>query len=519
MKLARVGSLLLLTAFVIATSSFSCRTLSPDSDPTSLKVNTFDTTNLKNLNSKSRAQAVLSHYGEHTSNSSDESSNAILLAPTWKSKALSVATDAPSTDSDPKKTTQSKGVFVDSLWNAQRRRERIRYVLCSHKTEPLNCLNDNKVQNTWNADVEQFFQELKRESNETSPQFSLDDVVKFKAADIDHPWTTTKWPFLGKDQTQTLTSAQKIDRLFGDQSETLSNTSKELAKSHVERFAGATHSKDMNILPSWLASGWAAASLTAETEPKKPVTLTSTAGEQISFSPEDVKEIATLHWSRGTYKTAFIGGLCQSDKPCASIRPDLFHQTVARKIGEQQSSIVIDISEDRNVWHRPLTGYQIEFFNPESLKVMSNLDEAIQQIPSENDPFTKERHHQAIRHVGVSMEITFATMKSPDSHQHINHSPDPDTMLLLYELEISKNNKIVGGHWYQQRMPDLLWAPITPNLEPTWGDGFVRGDWDGGTSLPWSWAEGGKFDARSARPLGKVVKLLLEKSQSKSASR
>ena len=114
---------------------------------------------------------------------------------------------------------------------------------------------------------------------------------------------------------------------------------------------------------------------------------------------------------------------------------------------------------------------------------------------------------------GIAMDLTYIFESSP-SHD----DPDSDendvrrTVRYLYDLELTSNEEIVGGQWYQRAHPDFLWNPVADQQAESVGDTFTMGNWTEGQPVPDSWRQAIRRSgaSRVRQPLGALVRTLIE---------
>jgi hypothetical protein len=258
-----------------------------------------------------------------------------------------------------------------------------------------------------------------------------------------------------------LAPAEKYDFLFQLKDEGLTQTSWNEGKSYYD---------SNGSVETWmgLCHGWAAASINTP-EPKKTVTVQSNEGE-FSFFASDIKALTTLLWSKGRFRTRFVGGRCNEKNPptdhmgrptsedCLDNNPGTWHMAIVNQIGIFKRSFVMDATYDYEVWNQPVTGYKIKYYNPTTKNDTTTLNEAIVlRSDFKKDPRAKLRADLSTHLVGVKMLVSYTVENSP------NANPYQETYIreveYEYDLELDKNLNIVGGEWYSDNHPDFLWVP------------------------------------------------------------
>src|SRR5690606_13067332 len=137
----------------------------------------------------------------------------------------------------------------------------------------------------------------------------------------------------------------------------------------------------------------------------------------------------------------------------------------------------------------PVVSYAMDFFSIGDRSIADDAASAIKPLPILGDPWASEREDAATHAVGVAATVTFVTQRAEMPGDTDSRDNDElRSVTYFYDLELDKDGNILGGYWYQDVHPDLLWRPEPGHLVSTWGDGFVRGNWsyDQG-ELPWSW--------------------------------
>jgi len=310
-----------------------------------------------------------------------------------------------------------------------------------------------------------------------------------------------------KSEISKLSPAEKIDLLMGDSDFTLTSALWQEGQSYLN---------DTKSVPDWinLDFGWASAAIKLP-EPIKDVTLESPKGIMVTFTPQDIKGLSVLLWSKTQYPRNFVGNRCIAEsmdltgskrlvnQKCPEFDPGTFHKTIVAKVGVGKTPVVIDSTFEPDKWNALVVGYEYSYFNPRTKESSETLEGATEPTPLSYDFFNKLRNPKAKSVVGISMTLYYAKP---------NNSGETYKTQYIYDLEIDASGVILDGEWYTRVHPDFIWLPAKEAKAQTWGDRFVRGEWNGKEALPWSWRKGGQYDARSGIPLGRLVYTLVELS-------
>ncbi len=290
--------------------------------------------------------------------------------------------------------------------------------------------------------------------------------------------------------------AEKYDALVGDHKYTLT---------HANWKNGQQYNERLGKVEPWmgLCHGWAPASF-MEPRPATSVSLTAlNSTENIYFLPDDIKALLTLKWANGInvskdFKksgTRFLGGRCDVKNPerdpesgriidpaCFDLNPGSWHLVITNHIVSTHRPLIIDASFDYEVWNQPVKSFRYRYFNPETLKESEVLSESIVKLnaPAFKDKFRKFRDSAKSESVvGVIMEVTYISENSPSARDYDNQDFDrANTVTYYYDLELDKNENIIGGEWYQNRHPDFVWMPIKDSVVINQEDLVVKTDSD-----------------------------------------
>jgi hypothetical protein len=110
-------------------------------------------------------------------------------------------------------------------------------------------------------------------------------------------------------------------------------------------------------------------------------------------------------------------------------------------------------------------------------------------------------------------EIKYVVEEEPD---HNNSISEPLSRLVAvtyyYDLELDQNHNIIGGEWYQQGHPDMLWKPMPGALAAAIGEERLP-EWEGSLPVPMDFFKLGISASAQKTPLSKILNKLVEWSQ------
>lgn len=325
----------------------------------------------------------------------------------------------------------------------------------------------------------------------------------------------------------TLSPAEKYDLLVGDERKTLTQTA--LAE-------GEQYYRSQGEVERWmgLCHGWAPAAYMME-RPKRAIKVIAADGKTpILFYPSDIKALATLLWAKYTPSVRFIGGRCNVKEPkknengrvvdqdCFDNNPGAWHMAVVNQIGVNKRSFVIDATYDYEVWNQPVVSYQYRYFNPQTLRPVSTLREAMVPVAQfSRDKFKQFRAKNAAYVVGIAMDLAYVVETMPSTD--LRDGPQTDAINNVsyqYDLELDAQGNIIGGEWYTNAHPDFLWTPAANVKAKTPGDqmlsrmGADRVRWTGKSAIPREWQDIAKRNSQGGAPLAAIVESLIELSNS-----
>lgn len=324
-----------------------------------------------------------------------------------------------------------------------------------------------------------------------------------------------------ENEIDMLSPSEKYDLLFGRGVNLTSKMWSE-GKQYWDRY---------NDVETWMGicHGWAPASFMLE-RPQSQVVVKAFDGKtDLTFYPSDIKGLASLLWANVRIPTYFLGGRCNvknpetddegriTDQDCFDTNPATWHRTIVEQLGRRGESFVFDATFDYQVWNQPAISYNYYYFNPQTLEEEVGLEKATTTIEKfDRDVFKKYRDPKTKYVVGVQMDVTYlvetdpsqSPVDKPEMDQHRNVS-------YMYDLELDKNYKIIGGEWYQNYHPDFIWLPRRGSKALSVGDYAIGQNeiWTEGAIVPKSWSKPAKNAANRAQPLAKIIDELIKKSR------
>lgn len=331
------------------------------------------------------------------------------------------------------------------------------------------------------------------------------------------------WPLSSFDSKalNQLSPAEKYDLLVGDSDFTLTRAAWD---------EGYRYNQMEGKVPTWfgICDGWSGSSLVLP-RPQYPVKLPILInGEQkeITFYPDDLKALASSLWAKGYYEHNFIGGRCDTENPkrdresgrltdpnCFDINPASYHLLLVNRLKKMDKGFVMDANFDAEVWNHPVVGYQITYFNLITRERSEDPNKVkINRADFKDDKFKKFRKSSVEWLVGVDLKVTY---KTESNARQLNHDTvdydNQNSVQYIYDLEINKNNEVVGGEWYQSAHPDFVWAPKENSRAVSNYEQMAIGSWN--NSVPKNWLPYIKKSSSSLQPFAKIVDQLFEMSQ------
>jgi len=335
-------------------------------------------------------------------------------------------------------------------------------------------------------------------------------------------------------QSRRWSPAEKWDITVGDESFSLTRQQKEL---------GHGFRDEKGKVASWMGicDGWAAASVMVP-RPQSPVNVRAARGSVVTWYPDEIRAMATLNWAKGEYAFNSVGGRCRTDKAetypngrlkqeeCFDTNPATFLLSLANLIGKAGSSVIMDISFDKEVWNQPIRSYEVTYFNPLDSRYRSRRWKDV-AVPYDARFKARDRFQQPLTRglskegryedkgisaiVGGIVTVTYlaevAPANAPVSSQDIERRVSFVFDLELYEAH--GHTYAWGGEWHQNAHPDFLWIPQKGTRPKHTAD--VRLSYDL-TALPSSeLAKAGAGGSVQGYPLCAVLNPLVESSSRK----
>src|SRR5262249_50319012 len=146
-----------------------------------------------------------------------------------------------------------------------------------------------------------------------------------------------------------------------------------------------------------ICHGWSPAAFMIA-RPTNAITVVAADGKTpITFYPSDIKALSSQLWANNPADSRFIGGRCNVKKPkvdsvgriidqdCFDTNPGTWHLAVVNQIGIGKRSFVLDVTYDYEVWNQPARKYSYVYFNPQTLKPVGKLQDAIVAIDDMTD--------------------------------------------------------------------------------------------------------------------------------------
>lgn len=335
-------------------------------------------------------------------------------------------------------------------------------------------------------------------------KYEITDVWKENAAYLERARG------LGSDDE--LSAAEKYDLLVGDPEFTLTKRNVQI---------GARYADAEGVVEKWLGlcHGWAPASFMTP-RPMNSVRVTAANGRAITFSPTDLKSLATLLWANAMGAIRFVGGRCDKREPgdeeeadCFDTNPATWHLAVVNQIGAARRSLIIDTSADYEVWNQPVTAYRYYYVNPVTRRAGYSLQNAaVERRNYWLDPYARFRSPDTSYVVNIVMVIEYKGETTP------RDPPEMDAdhgVTYYYDLELDERWRVIGGEWHSETHPDFLWVPLRDAKAKSEGDrqldtGGDAHHWNGDAPVPPEWAQAIKASSARAQPLARIVDRLFE---------
>ncbi|MCM2278481.1 MAG: hypothetical protein NDJ89_10445 [Oligoflexia bacterium] len=316
-----------------------------------------------------------------------------------------------------------------------------------------------------------------------------------------------------------LAPSEKYDLLVGDPDFTLTQG---------EWQEGAQKYANDGLIETWagLCDGWAAAAMMVP-RPASAIRVSAGDGDRsLVFYPTDLKALASALWANGKFERRFAGGRCEVTQPrtdgygriiseeCFDTNPATWHLAVTNQLGISGRSLILDSTYDFQVWNQPVVGYTYRYFNPQSMYLVSSIEQARVPLSRLADRFSSYRSPEAVAVVGIAMDVSYMIGTAPVQANRDSEAYDYlRTVRYLYDLELNRTGEVIGGEWYQNAHPDFLWVPAPGERASSYHEDLAIGSWDPSRPMPSSWQSAARGASGSGLPLAKVLEALLRLSR------
>ncbi|TDH69933.1 hypothetical protein CCR75_006256 [Bremia lactucae] len=229
-------------------------------------------------------------------------------------------------------------------------------------------------------------------------------------------------------------------------------------------------------IPKWygVCHAWAAAAI-SENEPKCAVTHNN-----VTFHPLDIKGLITNIYDGVGVKSVFTGIRYrggndvkdnfgrQSSPEFRDLNPGYFHIAATNILGVLNSTFIVDVSAQRDVWNHPVRSFQVDEKTPMSLEVAAQTFYGLAKYPW-NEAASSIVYIKS-RLVWVIDTYDDGGLSSPDAINRYTKFTD-----LTYLLELDDLGDIIGGEWLYNSTsnhPDFLWlveSKPDPNAVTSFG--------------------------------------------------
>lgn len=314
-----------------------------------------------------------------------------------------------------------------------------------------------------------------------------------------------------------LSPAEKYDPLVGDSGWNLTNFAWNQGQKHYDR---------SGVVAGWMGicHGWSAAAHMLAALTTHAVEAVAVTGERVTFYPGDIRALNSMLWANAPPPTHFVGNRCKTSNPmrnrsgrfidegCFDTNPATWHLIVTNQLGINKRSFVMDTTFDYQVWNFSAVGYDVTYFNPQSLRPARSLSQGMVSIKEFTvDKFRSFRNPKTKYVIGITMDAKHADAVAP---RRDVTSTKTKTLRYVYDLELDANYNIVGGEWYTKAHPDFLWS-FAPNAQAlAYGDVRIgAASWNTGDPVPGNWADLAKRSSSRGEPLYSVIRSLVRAGQ------
>lgn len=234
---------------------------------------------------------------------------------------------------------------------------------------------------------------------------------------------------MSQEELKTLSPSEKFDLFRGKYDYPLKNKVSKIASPRRKEWEGICH-------------GWAMAALN-HSEPV-PRTVTNPDGLQIPFGSSDIKALLSYYYA---YKydpdtTHQMGRRCYGKNYCTKedMNAGAFHIVIANRVGLEKNSFIADIENKHEVWNQVVKDYDSEILEAD--------------LPPSFDSAKGTKKVVRIRN---KVRVVFNIVKN--SWMPALGTPNQTYKELLYEydLDLDRNDNIIGGKWRSKVRPDFLW--------------------------------------------------------------
>jgi len=291
---------------------------------------------------------------------------------------------------------------------------------------------------------------------------------------------------LNEEELAKLAPSEKYDLLLGDLNFDLTNRIWNYAEKWGEEkkwgFLSSIDIPDGYRIPKankrmalWegICHGWAVAAGHAP-RPRKTVIAKLPNGKKLPFYPNDIKALVSLLWANSTIQSdvIFEGNRCNRKNPdrdrhgryidtekdrddaellprCADVHPGIFHLSVVNILGIEGRSFVIDKNPEAPIANQPVSGYEMEYFNPKTGKE-GNLQGSIIAVNDygKKDKYKENRHPDTTHILGVTMKLNYVDWEYPKKEEtNLSSDDSVNHIKFNYDLELDASGNIIGGQW------------------------------------------------------------------------
>lgn len=226
----------------------------------------------------------------------------------------------------------------------------------------------------------------------------------------------------------------------------------------------AAFERQTGLIPDYFGycDGWAVAS-SIHPKPLRPVTLTSPfAKRSITFDVPDIRALISMyHQSNPNLSYQMLGYRCSRGYECEIVNPGLFHLAITNRIGHDKKPLLYDSSEDDAVWNKVIKDFSVRYYNPHNDVVTKKKGTDINKYKHDYARPGFKRDINMTHTVGVEMTLSVVRLRT-----RYDLVDAVSTYTYYYELELDRDNNIVGGEWLHDvgANPDFVWFVEDGNL-------------------------------------------------------